>query len=255
MNRFWCFVKKELLENFRNFKMLILVGVFLVFGMMSPLLAKLTPLLLKSMNLEGLSLMIPEATVIDSYAQLFKNLTQMGMIVLLLLFCGGAAQEISRGTAILVLSRGLARSTFLLSKLTVQVLIWTVAYVLSAAVCFGYTKFLFPGASPSGLLFSLFCLWVFGIFALTVAMFWGVASKGSFAPLLLTAATLAVLLILSIIPQGAVYLPTALASYNTELLTGGKTAADLLPSLCITAVASAGLATASVLLFRKKEIG
>ena len=110
--------------------MLILFGVFLVFGMMSPLLAKLTPLLLKSMNLEGFNLMIPEATVIDSYAQLFKNLTQMGMIVLLLLFCGGAAQEISRGTAILVLARGLSRSAFLLSKLAVQILLWTAAYVL-----------------------------------------------------------------------------------------------------------------------------
>ena len=255
MNGFWCFTKKELLENLRNFKMLILFGVFLVFGMMSPLLAKLTPLLLKSMNLEGFNLMIPEATVIDSYAQLFKNLTQMGMIVLLLLFCGGAAQEISRGTAILVLARGLSRSAFLLSKLAVQILLWTAAYVLSAAVCFGYTQFLFPGASPAGLLFSLFCLWVFGIFALSVAAFWGVATKGSFAPLLLTAATLGVLLILSIIPNVSVYLPTALASFNTDLLTGGTAPADLLPALCIAVAASIGLAAVSVALFRKKQIG
>ena len=255
MSGFWCFVKKEFMENVRNFKMLILFGVFLIFGVMSPLLAKLTPLLFQSINLEGFSIEIPDATVIDSYAQLFHNLTQMGMIVLLILFCGGAAQEISRGTAVLVFARGLPRTTFLLAKLAVQGCLWTAACVLSAAVCYGVTQFLFPGGTPSGLPFSLFCLWVFGMFALAAASFWGVAGKGSFAPLLLTAATIGVLLVLSMIPSAAVYLPTALASYNADLLTGSKSAADLLPSLVITAAVSVGFVAASIVLFRKKQIG
>ena len=43
MNYFTVFFKKELMESVRTYKLLIMLTIFLVFGIMNPLTAKLTP--------------------------------------------------------------------------------------------------------------------------------------------------------------------------------------------------------------------
>lgn len=43
MRGYLAFVKKELLEQVRTYKLLILLLVFFIFGMLSPLMAKLMP--------------------------------------------------------------------------------------------------------------------------------------------------------------------------------------------------------------------
>ena len=43
MRTYLSFTKKEFTENWRTFKLMIMLVVFLIFGLMSPLMAKLTP--------------------------------------------------------------------------------------------------------------------------------------------------------------------------------------------------------------------
>ncbi len=71
----------------------------------SPLLAKLTPQLLKALPdmPPGLAEMIPEPTLTDAVAQYLKNLSQFGILLALLMSMGAMAQEKERGTAALVL--------------------------------------------------------------------------------------------------------------------------------------------------------
>ena len=103
MNHFFVFLKKELLEYARTYKLLILLTVFIIFGITNPLIAKLTPDLLANFMPEGMTVTIPEPTALDSWAQFFKNTQQMGLIVLLLVFSGVLANEISKGTLISLL--------------------------------------------------------------------------------------------------------------------------------------------------------
>ncbi|MBK8434017.1 MAG: hypothetical protein IPL28_23205 [Chloroflexi bacterium] len=80
-----------------------------------------------SMAIEGVSITVPEPTAVDAYSQLFKNLTQMGMIVLLLVFGGMLSNEIARGTLLNMLTKGLSRHAVILAKYTVALLLWTAA--------------------------------------------------------------------------------------------------------------------------------
>ena len=79
MNGYLAFMKKEWMEQIRTFKLFILFVVFFIFGMLSPLTAKLMPELLSQIPIEGMTIILPEPSAIDSYTQFFKNCSQMGL--------------------------------------------------------------------------------------------------------------------------------------------------------------------------------
>ena len=93
--------------------------------MSSPLLAKLTPELFSQIDLGlGAPLQLPDATFLDAYMQFFKNMTQICLIVLVLVLSGTIPHELKSGTAMLMLSKGLSRHGFILSKYAASLLCW-----------------------------------------------------------------------------------------------------------------------------------
>lgn len=134
MRGYLAFVKKELLEQVRTYKLLILLLVFFIFGMLSPLMAKLMPEILSQMPMDGITITIPDPTAIDSYSQFFKNLTQMGLIVLVLLFSGTLTTELSKGTLINVLTKGVTRYAVILAKYTVALVLWSFALLMALSM-------------------------------------------------------------------------------------------------------------------------
>lgn len=111
MKAYFAFTQKELLESLRTYKLLIMIIVFMFFGMLGPLTAKLTPQILESLMPAGMQVTMGEPTAFDSWAQFFKNVSQMGFIVVAILFSGIMANEFNRGTLIHPLTKGLPRST------------------------------------------------------------------------------------------------------------------------------------------------
>jgi ABC-2 type transport system permease protein len=107
MKNYVAILEKELLESVRSYKLFIMLIVFFIFGIMSPLTAKLLPELLSSMVPEGITITLTEPAAIDSWMQFFKNVSQMGLIVMLLVFSGIIGVELSRGTLINMLTKGL----------------------------------------------------------------------------------------------------------------------------------------------------
>ena len=73
MNGYLAFMKKEWMEQIRTYKLFILLVVFFIFGMLSPLTAKLMPELLSQFPIEVMTIILPEPSAIDSYTQFFKN--------------------------------------------------------------------------------------------------------------------------------------------------------------------------------------
>lgn len=111
-------LRKELLEQWRTYRILIVCAVLLFFGLSSPLLARYTPEILKS--LPGvppeLANILPPATVADAVGQYLENIIQFGVILALLISMGAVIQEKERGTAAILLSKPVSRETFLLAK-------------------------------------------------------------------------------------------------------------------------------------------
>lgn len=254
MNYFTVFFKKELMESVRTYKLLIMLTIFLVFGIMNPLTAKLTPDLLNTFLPEGVSITLPEPTSLDSWAQFFKNVTQMGLIVTVLVFSGILANEITKGTLINLLTKGMPRQAVLAAKYAAMLVIWSASVVLSFLVTWVYTVYLFPDGMAQNLLFSVSCLWAFGAFLLAVLLCASTIASTHYSGLLVTGAVVVVLTLLNAFPAVRDYNPLGLASKNMALVSDSVKPQSFLPALGITLILSVLLLVLAVVLFRKKRI-
>lgn len=254
MKNYLAFIKKELIEGVRAYKAVIFLAVFLIFGITNPLIAKLTPELIASLATDGLSITIPDPTALDSWMQFFKNVSQMGLIVTIILFSGILANEVSKGTLINMLTKGLSRTTVILAKYSFLLLVWTVGYGLCLMVTAVYTWYLFPDGSVENLGFSLFALWLFGVFLLSLLMAAGSIAKSNYACLLLVGICFVIMLFVSIAPAAHDFNPLSLATDSTALLNGGLDPDSLIPSVAITGCLSVASIVAAILVFRKRQL-
>lgn len=253
MNSLIVFTAKELREQIKTFKGIVVAAVLCILGMMSPLLAKITPEILKNADL-GVTIKIPAPTYLDSYTQFFKNIGEMAIIVVLLVFAGSVVTETVRGTAQIILAKRLPRSIFLLSKFLSAALVWTVSYSASAALCYFYTVYLFPKGTPAHLFLSLFCMWLFGMLVLAIALFsstvftnYALAAVGGFA-------LWGILLITSAIPKIKDGTPAVLVMQNMGILSGSVTAAYVRVPIIICLSSIVLLILLSCLIFRRREL-
>jgi len=243
-------------------KLLIIGSVFLLFGMISPLTAKFMPEILKmvmetdyTMQWMDLSLLFANPAAIDSWAQFYGNVGQMGLFVLVIVFCGMLSSEMSKGTLTIILTKGLARSTVILSKLSCAVLIWTICLCLSYLTSLGYTAYLFPNSNLPNLFFALFCLWVFGVFLLALTTFAATLTEKSFICMLTVGSAFIALSLVNIIPNAGKYNPVTLISSQIPLINEALRYKDVYPALAAAGIGIAALTLLAIISFNKKKAG
>ncbi len=144
MKQIGTLLKKEFTELFRTGKATVLLIVFVIFGVMNPALAKLTPwmLSLMSSSLADAGITIGNITVdaMTAWTQYFKNLF-MEYILVLALFCGTLTNECQSGTLVNLLAKGLPRWKVIATKFLSLLAVWSVCYWLTFAVTFGYSAY------------------------------------------------------------------------------------------------------------------
>ena len=254
MKQFIVFTKKEFFESAATFKLYILLAAFLIFGMMSPLLAKLLPDILKSVNLEGMIIEIPESSAIDSWTQFFKNVGQMGMLVLAIIFSGIMANEFSKGTLVNLLTKGLSRKNVILSKFFSATMIWTIAYLLCFGICYAYTAYFWEEVGISHGFLTFAAPWLFGELLIAVLMLGGTLFSNFYGSLLSSIVVVIVLNLISLIPNSAKYNPASLAGGTLALLTEAAKPSDFIPAVIVCSVLIVALIVETIIVFNHKKI-
>jgi len=163
MRGFGAFLKKELREIARTWRIWALPGFLLFLAVTGPILAKITPELLKSMSgtseLGGAVIIIPDATWRDAYLQWTKNLSQMVTWALIIISGGMISGERKSGTAILVLTKPISRPAFVLAKFASQTVLLVVSVALTTAVTWAATFAVF-GEAPVRILAEVTGVWL-----------------------------------------------------------------------------------------------
>lgn len=254
MRAYFAFTKKEFIENLRTYKLMIMIVVFLIFGVMSPLFAKFTPEILKAAGLDASALGVGTPTAIDSFAQFFKNVGQLGLLVLVIVFSGIMANELSKGTLINILTKGMRRSTVILSKFIMATVIWTVSYLLCLAVTYAYTAYYFTIENISNAFLAFSSMWLFGVLLIAIVILGGVLFKNVYGSLLLTGGIVVVMTIVNIAPKLQKYNPITLSSDNMQLIMAQKATSDFMPAVIICAVLTIVSVIASIMIFNKKQL-
>ena len=141
MNNFVVFLKKELKEFVKTWKLLILFALFIVNSFMSPILYHYMPKLLELSGLPGAAEQF-DMSLPQYYTQYYGNQFQAGFLALIFITCLAVVREKQKGTAILTLTKNISRPTFVLAKFVAYVIWYTVVYVISSAAFVAVIKFL-----------------------------------------------------------------------------------------------------------------
>lgn len=226
MTSLMVFVDKEIKEQLRTYKTLIIITVLLLFGITSPILAKIMPELIGNMDL-SYEINMPPATYLDAFGQFFNNLTQMGVIVVILVFTGSVSGEKTKGTIILMLTKRLSRKSFILSKFISMIMLFTVGYLLSVVAFLFYTTTLFKEAQLENVMLSLFCLWLFMVIIIAITILTSTLSSNNYIATMAAFGGWFLLLMTAYIPKVKEVTPLVLATWNMSILDGIKDFKDL----------------------------
>lgn len=171
MTGFGAFLQKELIEIRRTWRIWVIPGMLVFFGITSPIIAALTPALVRSMatSQPGLVIQIPPPTARDAYVQFIKSLDQLVLIAIIITGAGVVSGERSAGTAILALTKPLSRAAFVVTKILSQTTLLAMATALGTAVCLAVTAVVFEGAAGARLVTAV-ALWLAYAVLLIVVM-------------------------------------------------------------------------------------
>ncbi|RAN76686.1 hypothetical protein B5P43_21930 [Bacillus sp. SRB_336] len=246
--------RKEDLEILRTWRLYVLPSIMLLFAVTGPLLAKFTPQLLTAVAGDQLgSLHLPEPTVFDSYGQWIKNLSQIVLFALIIMYGGIVSSERRSGTAVLVLTKPVSRAVFVLVKAVVHSLYLMVVLLACTLLTWALSAVLF-GMAPGGPLWSAALVWlVLAVAYLSLMTLFSVlipAAAGA------SGAGIGAFVVLSV---GGLwrpisdYSPAGLLGRAATIAGGDSTGNPFLPvaTTLVMSVAAVGLAAT---IFRRKEL-
>jgi ABC-2 type transport system permease protein len=227
---------KEIAQQWKTRRMLVLGAVFLVFGMGSPLLSKLLPEILRSVQgAEQFASLIPVPSAADAMGQYIKNLYQFGFLLAILLAMGAVVGEKETRVAPMILSKPMPRWAFIAGKFAAQGVMYLGAFALSGIGAYYYTWILFGPLDPGQfiLMNGLLYMWTLpfvGLSLLGSVLGKSTASAGGIAVGLCIGLSLA-----GSIPQYGALLPGGLLGWATQ---AGQAAAGIQPAAANLAAAS-----------------
>lgn len=236
---FLTFFKKEWLELVRGGKLFVLLIMFVLFGIMSPAVAKLTPWLMEQMADElaesGLTVSAVTVDAAASWAQFFKNIP-MAVLLFIVLFGGSLANECERGTLIPLLTRGLSRRSVIGAKAAVMLLVWTAGYWLCFAITFGYNVYFWGGGENARVFAAALFPYLFGLWLTAMLFLFSAYAKTGTAVIAGLAALLVCCYAAGALPGTAQWLPTKLLS--AQAAAAGQEETAEFARACVTAAAS-----------------
>ncbi len=254
MRGFTAFLGKELLETVRTWRIWVLPGLVLLFAVTGPPLARVTPAIIDAVGAStpGLVIEMPDPTWKDAYAQWVKNLSQIVTFAIVIIYGGLVSGEIRSGTGVLVLTKPLSRTAFVLAKITSAATLLVTVTILGAVLTLALTYSTF-GEAPATVLAVVTGYWLAGAMVLLAVMTLlstlirsGAGAAGAGFGVLVAAAAL------SAFPRVAATTPVGLMLAPSAALAGRPfDAAGPLLSGMLLAV---GCVAAAALAFARKEI-
>lgn len=250
------FAGKEVLELVRTGRIYIYFCIFILFGILNPAIAKLTPWIME-MSAESFAdsgFVISEIKVdaLTSWTQFYKNLPIL-LIVFVILSGNILTGEYQKGTLIHMLTKGLQRWKVIAAKGLALVALWSICYWLYFGITYGYTAYFWDNGIASNLLLGAVCPYLFGIWLIAVILLMSAFCNGNTAVLSGCGGLAVISYLLGMIPATADFLPTKLLS-SGELLNGSILPSEYVKALTVTGILSAVFLGAAVVGFNRKSL-
>ncbi len=255
MRGFAAFVRKEAVEIVRTWRIWVLPGLLLVFALTGPVMAKYTREIVGAAGGSQMAAVIagiPIPTYLDAYAQWIKNLSQIALFAIIIIYGGIVSSENKSGTAILVLTKPVSRSAFVVAKALVHSAFLALTVLLGTLLTWGGTSVMF-GAAPAGPLFAAAGAWlVFGVLFVSVMTLLSVLVDSQAGAAGIGLGVYALVSISAIWEPVGTYSPAALAGRPMAIAAGQS--ADVTWPIASALMLSVALVAMAAWAFRRKEL-
>ena len=253
MNGFGLLLAKEMREQLRTTRLIVVLGVFAAFGILSPALAKEMPEVIKAAG-GNMQITVPTPTVRDAVQQFAKNVGQIGALIAILISMGAVATEKERGTAGFLLTKPVGREEFLFGKIASIAILLGLGLALAGLLTAVYTAVLFEQPlSAAGTVASIALLWLSLAVYAAITFLASVTTRSALVAGGVGFGAFMAAGLVSALPSVGAYTPGSLSAPAVTLALGlpsGDLAGPILVNLLLIALAigAAGLA------FRGQEL-
>jgi len=244
--------KKEMMELYRTKKMLIIGLAFILMALASPLLAKITPELMKSLEEDGFQVAIPDPTTIDSYTQLIQSVSQICLFTVIIVFGGMIANERKKGLYTNLVNNGVKKYNFIFAKIVSQLVMVTIIYIISILLFGSYNYILFDEFIITYSLISLFMLYIYMVFIMCCVTLYSTVCKGSGMSITLGIMTALFVGIFDLFKFGK-YMPGHLLTASLNIFSDASYLDYIYVTMGIAALISVALVALSVKMCSIKE--
>ena len=256
MRQLTAFIQKEFTEVMRNSKLLICAIIFILLGIMNPAIAKITPWLVEQFSNAtsgaGMLIQTMEISALTSWEQFFKNMP-MGIVFFVLMFSGIVAAELQKGTLINIVTKGMPRWKIMVSKLILLLVLWTGMYFASYIITYVYNDFYWDNDTVNNIFFSVFCLYLFGVWLISLIILMSALADNSAAVSIGVCGVFLLSYLLGIIPAIQDYLPTKLKGSSSLIYELAKPA-DFTGAIVVVAIWSLADIIMGIFIFNKKNL-
>lgn len=250
------FLRKEWMEWNRTGRTMVLLAVFVLFGIMNPAFAKLTPWMMEVMSESladaGIVAAAVQVDAMTSWVQFYKNIP-LGLIIFVLINSGSFTSEYEKGTLIPVVTKGLSRRKILAAKTVFLFASWTALYALCFGITYGYNAYFWDNGIAGNLFFAAVCTWLFGIWVAALLIFFSAVSKSSSQVLLGTGGIAVGIYLLAAFPKLDDWLPAKLMN-GTALLQRAVSPEDYYAGMAAAGVIALVCMVTAVWCFDRKQL-
>lgn len=254
MKKLLILLEKDLFDMISSKKLFIILIVYLGLGFMNPMFAKLTPELLKTYASESMHIVVQEPTSLDAWYQYFKDGPILNVALMLIIFANEIPKETSSGSIINVLTKGVSRSGFLLSKYLLMVLVWALSNAVCIFACSSYTSILFEDSISINYIVVLLAPMCFGIFMLSVLVFGQTLFLNYVGGIGFAVGVWALLMIANIFRPLQKFNPQGLVSNNLAYITETNLPASFGWQILISIILTIIFILGAIGVFRKSKI-
>lgn len=256
MKQLIAFTNKEFMEINRTGKFVILMILFILFGIMNPAIAKLTPWLMETMSESlgdaGLTVTEVKVDALTSWTQFYKNIP-IALVIFLLLFSSILTAEYQKGTLINMITKRMERWKIIVSKVTVMIALWTAGYWICYGITYGYNAYFWDNRIASHVFFSAVCFYLIGIWLISLIPFMSVFFQSNSAVIIAAGGVFLAVYLLGFLPDIKAYLPAQLMD-SFDLLVGMGELSEYVYAITVTIVLSVLDIAAAIICFNKRNI-
>lgn len=254
MNQFGVLFQKEWREHSRNFKILWIPIVFILLGIIEPIINYFLPQIIESAGNvpDGAIIQLPELTPEQIILSALGQYQFIGMLVIAFAFAGIISRERKNGTAAFLYVRPLSFVSYVFSKWTMGALILILSFLLGMIGAAYYVDYLFGDFSIPhfiGML-AIYSLWILLALSMTILI------SALFSPGI--AAAISVFLVTffpmidGLILRYWPYTPWKLYSYAGMVMMGEYNRSELIWTIAIAVLLLIICVTLTIFFARKK---